>query len=93
MNRLIRVLLFAYIGLLLAMAIVFIGGMALGDNPIFHDVTLDLNTLIGWFRDTQPGVYIMMGALMLIDLWNTLHFDAMNKRQNQVLRLSLMTLK
>ena len=63
MKRLIRVLLFAYVGLLLAMAIVFIGGVALGDNPIFQDVTLDLTTLI---RGIPPGVYIMMGALMLI---------------------------
>ena len=83
MKRLIRVLLFASIGLLLAIAIVFIGGIALGDNPIFHDVTLDLTTLI---RGIPPGVYILTCVLLfihLIHLWDTLHFDAMNKRHNQ----------
>ena len=81
--RLIRVSLFTCIGLLLAMAIVFIGGIVLDDGPQFQDVTLDLTTLI---RGIPPGVYILTCVLLfihLIHLWDTLHFDAMNKRHNQ----------
>ena len=82
-SRLISVSLYGY---LIFLALTVIGGLAViifVEQP-FRDMSFDLNALIGWFRGIQLGVYIMFGILFLIMLWDSLHFDAMNKRQNQV---------
>ena len=86
MSRFISVLLYGY---LIFLALIVVGGLIVVifvEQP-FRDVSFDLNTLVGWFRGIQPGVYIMVGALFLIHLVqvrDALHFDAMNKRQNHV---------
>ena len=81
-SRLISVSLYGY---LIFLALTVIGGLAVIifiEQP-FRDMSFGLNALIGWFRGIQLGVYIMFGILFLIMLWDSLHFDAINKRHNQ----------
>ena len=86
MKHLFRVLLYAYLGFLLIGIVAVLIIEPIIAQP-YQDISFDLNTLLGWFRGIQPGVYIMIGALFLIhlvQLWDALRLDATNKRQNQL---------